>query len=319
MLKWSVWNKCLSLQCSVTGLYRREDAVLFQLSIMKMWYWILSFHFFRSIKSLYVWASDATVGLYNWNSFSSLVNFCKCNVNSPLGWKRKPLQRRCVCLPVAVAVCWCRLGRGRTVPPVLRHTKPSRGRTESACCSWTPRERWTSPCCPTHLNETQTQHYRWNMAAKSLFDVLTDETFWNIFTLSHCAAVQRRFPVGINNTQLLSVHFSIFKVICVTSIIGKLAKTKRHKNFSDSFLSSVDLFDLFYPTFYFLPHYRMCGGKWLHRDTCFMSPRTGMWVIFMTGILKHKDFFHSATEHPSVDRILLNTSMMKKLKSKIRR
>lgn len=63
-------------------------------------------------------------------------------------------------LPVAVAVCWCHWGPGRTAPPVLRRTEPSRGQTESACCSWTLPERWTSPCCPTHLDEdAQTHHY----------------------------------------------------------------------------------------------------------------------------------------------------------------
>lgn len=76
-------------------------------------------------------------------------------------------------LPVAVAVCWCHWDPGRTTPPVLRRTEPSRGRTASACCSWTLPERWTSPCCPTHLdkdtNDASSDYWHHRAANSSSF------------------------------------------------------------------------------------------------------------------------------------------------------
>ena len=114
---------------------------------------------------------------FPWKPSSPILNLIWIPLSPPLksAWARAciPVCWRVCVLPVAVAVCWCRWGPGRTTPPARRRTEPSRGRTESACCSWRPPGRWTSPCCPAHLEKKKTHadaplHHWWYKAARTV-------------------------------------------------------------------------------------------------------------------------------------------------------
>lgn len=124
-------------------------------------------------------------------------------------------------LPVAVAVCWCRWGPGRTTPPARLRTETSRGRTESACCSWRLPGRWTSPCCPAHLEKnTRRCTVTWlmiqNCQNRSSFlsaDLLTDDwikTREEHFTASllNCRCLSLFSPPSLTHSTTYSLMHS---------------------------------------------------------------------------------------------------------------
>lgn len=181
--------------------------------------------------NLAVRAGPACRTKWFWAPLTSLCNL-PCWTTISVRWPREdicrvfsvrtsqshlPTTRACalMCvLPVAVAVCWCRWGPGRTTPPARPRTEPSRGRTASACCSWTRPERWTWPCCPAHLHEdTQdtSSDYGHHRAARLSEDRWLNKTREQRFHTSFFPSltfVDARLP------NLSRLHHLWFNIIC---------------------------------------------------------------------------------------------------------